>query len=193
MTISFARHQFPPAIIRHAVWLYMRFTLSSGPQSSRPSHRDATAMLAAGVLLASFPSTALLSCASACVFTVFGLGRLPQPARTLEKRALSRVPSSIHPSGTPITWSIRSHTVSIKTHQSRVCSSLTESRKSAAIPTGKGRFAGRKCPAERTQNRSDGIGAGRNDESPAIARSSITVELHPSVIEIRLLGGRDLQ
>jgi hypothetical protein len=28
MTISFARHQFPPTIIRHAVWLYMRFTLS---------------------------------------------------------------------------------------------------------------------------------------------------------------------
>ena len=28
MTISFARHQFPPPIIRHAVWLYMRFTLS---------------------------------------------------------------------------------------------------------------------------------------------------------------------
>src|ERR1700727_837424 len=27
MTISFARHQFPPAIIRHTVWLYMRFTL----------------------------------------------------------------------------------------------------------------------------------------------------------------------
>ena len=28
MMISFARHQFPPAIIRHAVWLYARFTLS---------------------------------------------------------------------------------------------------------------------------------------------------------------------
>jgi hypothetical protein len=28
MTISFARHQFPLAIIRHAVWLYVRFTLS---------------------------------------------------------------------------------------------------------------------------------------------------------------------
>jgi hypothetical protein len=28
MTISFARYQFPPAIIRHAVWLYVRFTLS---------------------------------------------------------------------------------------------------------------------------------------------------------------------
>jgi putative transposase len=27
-TISFARHQFPPAIIRYAVWLYIRFTLS---------------------------------------------------------------------------------------------------------------------------------------------------------------------
>ena len=28
MTISFIRHQFPPDIIRHAVWLYLRFTLS---------------------------------------------------------------------------------------------------------------------------------------------------------------------
>jgi transposase-like protein len=28
MTISFARHHFPPVIIRHAVWLYLRFTLS---------------------------------------------------------------------------------------------------------------------------------------------------------------------
>jgi transposase-like protein len=28
MTISFVRYQFPPAVIRHAVWLYMRFTLS---------------------------------------------------------------------------------------------------------------------------------------------------------------------
>src|SRR5260370_31477870 len=27
-TISFARHQLPPAIIRHAVWQYARFTLS---------------------------------------------------------------------------------------------------------------------------------------------------------------------
>ena len=25
---SYARHQFPPEIIRHAVWLYLRFTLS---------------------------------------------------------------------------------------------------------------------------------------------------------------------
>jgi hypothetical protein len=28
MEISFARHQFPPDIIRHVVWLYLRFTLS---------------------------------------------------------------------------------------------------------------------------------------------------------------------
>jgi putative transposase len=27
-TISFGRHLFPPAIIRHTVWLYLRFTLS---------------------------------------------------------------------------------------------------------------------------------------------------------------------
>ena len=26
--ISYARHQFPPAVIQHAVWLYARFTLS---------------------------------------------------------------------------------------------------------------------------------------------------------------------
>jgi transposase-like protein len=26
--ISYARHQFPPDIIRHAAWLYLRFTLS---------------------------------------------------------------------------------------------------------------------------------------------------------------------
>ena len=27
-TISFKGHRFPPEIIRHAVWLYSRFTLS---------------------------------------------------------------------------------------------------------------------------------------------------------------------
>jgi putative transposase len=26
--ISYARHQFPAEIIRHATWLYLRFTLS---------------------------------------------------------------------------------------------------------------------------------------------------------------------
>src|ERR671914_1805681 len=26
--ICYARHQYPPVIIRHAVWLYLRFTLS---------------------------------------------------------------------------------------------------------------------------------------------------------------------
>ena len=28
MPISYARHRFPPAIIQHVVWLYLRFTLS---------------------------------------------------------------------------------------------------------------------------------------------------------------------
>jgi transposase-like protein len=36
-SISFARHQFPPDVIRHAVWLYLRFTLS---------YRDVEEMLA---------------------------------------------------------------------------------------------------------------------------------------------------
>ncbi len=26
--ISYARHHFPPVVIQHAVWLYLRFTLS---------------------------------------------------------------------------------------------------------------------------------------------------------------------
>ncbi len=26
--ICYARHQFPPVVIQHAVWLYLRFTLS---------------------------------------------------------------------------------------------------------------------------------------------------------------------
>jgi transposase-like protein len=28
MTVSYARHQYPPPVIQHAVWLYLRFTLS---------------------------------------------------------------------------------------------------------------------------------------------------------------------
>ena len=27
-SISYARHHFPPVVIQHAVWLYLRFTLS---------------------------------------------------------------------------------------------------------------------------------------------------------------------
>ena len=26
--ISYARHQFPPVVIQHSVWLYLRFALS---------------------------------------------------------------------------------------------------------------------------------------------------------------------
>tara|TARA_R100000322_G_scaffold25697_1_gene16397 strand:+ start:351 stop:527 length:177 start_codon:yes stop_codon:yes gene_type:complete len=28
MTVSYKRHRFPPGIIAHAVWLYVRFNLS---------------------------------------------------------------------------------------------------------------------------------------------------------------------
>jgi putative transposase len=27
-SVAYARHRFPPDVIRHAVWLYLRFTLS---------------------------------------------------------------------------------------------------------------------------------------------------------------------
>jgi putative transposase len=40
MTISFSRHQFPPTIIRHAVWLYLRFTLSYRDVEDLLAERD---------------------------------------------------------------------------------------------------------------------------------------------------------
>jgi hypothetical protein len=39
MEISLARHQFPPDIIRHAVWLYLRFTLSFRDVEDLPAER----------------------------------------------------------------------------------------------------------------------------------------------------------
>jgi putative transposase len=42
--ISYARHRFPPDVIRHAVWLYLRFTLS---------YRDVEDLLAERGLLVS--------------------------------------------------------------------------------------------------------------------------------------------
>ena len=44
--ISYKRHRFPPDVIRHAVWLYFRFTLSS---------RDVQELLAQRVIEAIVP------------------------------------------------------------------------------------------------------------------------------------------
>jgi putative transposase len=41
LPISYSRHQFPPEVIQHAVWLYLRFTLS---------YRDVEDLLAEGGL-----------------------------------------------------------------------------------------------------------------------------------------------
>jgi putative transposase len=37
--ISYARHQFPPSVIQHAVWLYLRFQLSLGDVEDRMAER----------------------------------------------------------------------------------------------------------------------------------------------------------
>src|SRR5918993_1697128 len=37
--ISYARHQFPPEVIRQAVWLYLRFTLSYRDVEDLPAER----------------------------------------------------------------------------------------------------------------------------------------------------------
>jgi transposase-like protein len=36
--VPYSRHQFPPLVIQHAVWLYLRFTLSY-PTTTTPSER----------------------------------------------------------------------------------------------------------------------------------------------------------
>ena len=45
--ISYAHHRFPPDVIRHAVWLYLRFTLS---------YRDVEDLLAERGLMVSLTS-----------------------------------------------------------------------------------------------------------------------------------------
>ena len=43
MELSYRRHRFPPVVIQHAVWLYLRFTLScrdveESPRRARARH-----------------------------------------------------------------------------------------------------------------------------------------------------------
>src|SRR5258707_9687588 len=49
--ISYRRHRFPPAVIQHAVWLYLRFTLS---------YRDVEELLAERGLDISYESVSQL-------------------------------------------------------------------------------------------------------------------------------------
>jgi transposase-like protein len=49
--ISFKRHRFPPEIIRHAIWLYARFTLS---------FRDVEELLAERGIDASYETAAVV-------------------------------------------------------------------------------------------------------------------------------------
>ena len=37
--LNFKRHRFPPAVIRHAVWLYFRYTLSFRDVEEMLAHR----------------------------------------------------------------------------------------------------------------------------------------------------------
>ncbi len=38
--ISYAYHQFPPEVIRHATWLYLRFTVSHRAVEELPAERE---------------------------------------------------------------------------------------------------------------------------------------------------------
>src|SRR5260370_42397093 len=39
MELSYRRHRFPPVVIQHAVWLYLRFTLSYRDVEDLPAER----------------------------------------------------------------------------------------------------------------------------------------------------------
>ena len=51
--LSYRRHRFPPVVIQHAVWLYLRFTLS---------YRDVEDLLAERGLDLSYPRLAFRYC-----------------------------------------------------------------------------------------------------------------------------------
>jgi transposase-like protein len=55
--ISYARHRFPPDIIRHAVCLYLRFTLS---------YRDVEDLLAERGLMVSRAPSGIFACLIRC-------------------------------------------------------------------------------------------------------------------------------
>jgi putative transposase len=38
--LSYSRNRFPPAIIQHAIWLYLRFALSYRDVEDLPAERD---------------------------------------------------------------------------------------------------------------------------------------------------------
>ena len=70
--LSFKRHRFPPDVIRHALWLYFRFTLS---------FRDVEEMLAARGIDVSYETIR-------CCTIKFG----PQIARNLKRKRLAPSP-----------------------------------------------------------------------------------------------------
>ena len=49
--MSYARHRFPPVVIRHAVWLYLRFTLSYRDVEDLLAERGLEVSNETGVLL----------------------------------------------------------------------------------------------------------------------------------------------
>jgi hypothetical protein len=70
-----ARHQFPPVLIQHAVWLYLRFTLS---------YRDVEDLLAERGVDVSYSAQLFLS-VHAAVHNTFNLQRHLISRRTLRR------------------------------------------------------------------------------------------------------------
>ena len=70
--VSYARHQFPPAIIRHAVWLFLRFSLS---------YRDVEDLLAERGVDVSYETVRRWVLGSGCCSPGNFASAVPAPAR----------------------------------------------------------------------------------------------------------------
>jgi hypothetical protein len=100
--ISFKRHRFPPEIIRHAIWLYARFTLSLRDVEELLAERgiDASYETVRRWFLKFGPSIAANIRRSRPRHALSPAGELAQVKRNLAKAvyAFTHLPRSLHPS-----------------------------------------------------------------------------------------------
>ena len=90
--ISYRRHRFPPVVIEHAVWLYLRFTLS---------YRDVEELLAERGLDLSYESVrSWVLCSECSVLPThrFCSSRIA-PTRRVMASSLEKMPTTLVPDG----------------------------------------------------------------------------------------------
>ena len=102
MELSYRRHRFPPVVIQHAVWVYLRFTLS---------YRDVEDLLAERGLDISYETVRSWVLKFGPVIARRLRGRRPRPSdRWHLDEMVVRIPATECTSGVPSTTKARSST-----------------------------------------------------------------------------------